>query len=191
MALSKNAGRTVVPGEVWNDLQADVTRILTTGANKPTAGFLKDPATASSINIGLTWDFSPSAMNEGWANFQIPHSIKPGSVVYPHVHWYPASTNVGVVQWGMEYRIGDIHSSISAGATLYGSTATNGTLQHLITDFGSVAGCSPSCLMACRFFREATSTVDTFTGDAQLVFSDVHYLSDRDGSTQRNGPWDT
>jgi hypothetical protein len=186
MSLSKNAGVVVIPGEVWVDLLSDATSIRTSGGNRPAETF------ASIQGCGVTLDFSATVMNEVFLNLQMHHGIKPGSTIWPHVHWCPSSTNTGSCIWKLDYTVeavgtGPFPPIVTLDVTTNGTGVIN---DHILSEFNiGIPNLTPSGIIMMRLWRDAT--VDTGTFVAKLLSFDIHVLMDRDGTTSRGPPWDT
>ena len=173
--------RTASSGGVWDDLRTPLTRV-TTGANAPTWATMRD-------NLN-TYSFDAGTMNQVWFEVQLPHGWVAGSDLKPHIHWSPgASTNTGVVRWGLEYSwsnaVNPPGNVFPASTTIYVEQAASGTqYAHQIASFPTIAGTGKrlSSVLMCRLFRDAAHSNDTFTGAAFGVSVDVHHRVGSDGS---------
>lgn len=155
---------------VWEDLTLSGSQGKVIGANAP----------AEDVLVGgiKVFQFSASALNELFFQFQLPHSYKAGTDIYPHVHWAPSTTNTGNVIWGLEYTIANIGDTIPSETTITVTDAADGTaLKHQVTSFAAIDGtsCEASTMLICRVYRDGAAGGDTFTGVANLLAVDIHY----------------
>jgi len=187
LTIITGTDKTVVLSEtVWDDLRVNINAIKVTGASQPAWTKFKDDG-AGSVGV-YTHYFSPTVMNEGWFEAQLPHKWKEGTTIYPHVHWAPVTTNTGTVRWGLEYTWANPNGTFSNTTIIYGEQAGAGTaFGHQIVNFGSgitASGKTISGILLCRIFRDAAHANDTYTGNAALLSSDIHYEVDTIGSRQ-------
>jgi hypothetical protein len=161
----------------WEDL-----RFSASGINPP--GAASDPTVDTADG---RFGFSASATNIIAIQVQMPHSWKEGSVIVPHVHWSPTSTNTGNVLWRMEYKVANINEAFPAGYTPIDILdAGSGTADmHQLASFGNVSmtGKRVSCMMLLLLSRIGGDATDTYTGTAKLNEFDIHYQVDGFGST--------
>ena len=142
--------------------------------------------------------FSGSADNIIADVAQMPHAMRLGSSIKPHVHWLKKTASANVVVWEFFYRIiGNVGSAAGAWSSAItrlsnDATTTIGTQSaantHLLTSFGeiSMAGYTESALVAWRLYRRAASNAsDTDTNAVSLISFDIHYQSDARGSTSK------
>lgn len=171
-------------GEGWNDLVSDI--VVQSGADAPSWSSFRD---------GLYgYAFSPSVMNQCYANFHLRHDYDatggstsyPG-MVYPHIHWTSNTASTGTVRFGVEYsfaRRGDSTGVVDfpAATTLYieHTVGAGEQYRHHVSEAPEGSGIAGTDLqvdgvMMCRFFRDATHPNDTFPDDAILLSVDLHY----------------
>jgi hypothetical protein len=161
----------------WNDLKSSFSGAKAIGLNVPThADFMG--------NI-KAYNFSASSMQELFMQpLHVDHDYKPGSLMYPHIHWSPDDTNTGVVRWGIEYSIAMGHGqqAFPSPTTLYLEQAGSGTayMHQIIEDTAGInLNVEPDSLVIMRVFRDAAHANDTYTGVAWGHMLDMHYQSDR------------
>jgi len=163
--------------QYWDDILAPLYFAKAAG--------LKDP-TFSALQGGVSaWAFSAAAENELFISLHIPHTYKPNSKVYPHVHWTTTGTNAGVVRWGLEYTVARGHNQASGGnfgatTTIFLEQAASGTARrHMITEASDAQAFStnlePDSLVLMRIYRDATHANDTCTDAAFGLFADLHF----------------
>lgn len=138
--------------------------------------------------------FDDTVEEELFATFHVDHDYKVGTAWYPHVHWMPLSTGVGVVRWGIEwtYAVRDDVTPAVFGVTQFtyleqagcGTANTHQVIE--VADPGiTLANCEPDTLIMCRIFRDATHVNDTYVGDAIGLFLDAHYQIDRNATLNK------
>lgn len=186
--------------EGWNDIVRETT--IRTGVNAPTL--------ESWLNGFPAYSFSPTVMNECFVNFHLIHDYDatggdvgyPG-MVYPHTHWSVNTSNTGTVRWGVEYmmaRRADAGgaAAFSTPATLYfEQTIGAGGLSgwQIVTEAATGNGIPNAgilqidCIIACRYFRDATHVNDTFPDPAYLIAVDLHYPCLQSQTTSRFPPF--
>lgn len=156
----------------WDDLCAPATAI-----NPP--GAASDPDW-DTTNIG--WLFDDASTEVLHIVMQMPHSWEEGSMIYPHVHWMPPSSDTGSVLWRMEYRwtnVGD--QEIGAFTTLDVLDAGSGNnYEHQIAAFAGISGTGKtlSSIISIKLSRIGGDASDTFVGDALFKEFDIHYQTD-------------
>lgn len=173
-----------IRGPLWEDNLAS----LTPG---------KVPASAAP-----TWAaFGPSAICFQWAfsvndhiqtsGFHITHDIKPGSKIYPHVHWSTDGTSTNTVKWELSFTYAKGHNqeAFPADSTLQIEQAASGTAwQHMITEVSDAqAVTAPEVdsiiiMDVKRITNGGTDNADTVFG----LFVDIHYQKDRFGTPQKS-----
>ena len=179
---------------VWDDLRFPATASKLGGSKDPGFSLFKFNGTGSQ-GVFTYW-FDESTEEEVYLIAQMPHGWKLGSLVYPHVHWTPASNGTGTVSWGLEYTWGSINSLFSptsinyANATTVGFANISGSI-HYMTELPALTGTSQglSSMLAMRLFRNATGgggSGDSYPHDAGLLEFDIHYEIDAFGSNERN-----
>lgn len=188
-------GRLADSKERWADLLSDIDAGRLVGPNAPTyADFVGTIPSAR---------FSATAMNEVSFKAHIPHDWKPGTPIYPHVHWSTTGTDLGVVRFGLEYSAARGHSrgAFPVPTTIYLEQAYPGQIggrpTHVITETSDAAAIltdqlEPDALILFRLFRDAAHVNDTQTQPAFIFFADCHYQSDENQTTTRfpvNGVW--
>lgn len=130
-------------------------------------------------------------------SIQLPHSYKPGSTLYPHIHWSPmTAAGTTRVLWQITYQW------VNYGAAYNGTTSTNITgytlanegsparslvqYESCITPIGAGitgTGMNISSILMCKLTRLGSNTVeDNYTGDAAILSIDFHYEVDSFGS---------
>lgn len=163
----------------WNDLISNFIVKDTSGLNNPTWGTLFG---------GLQgYLFSTTSMQQVWCDFHIVHDIALNTVLYPHIHWTPTTTDVGVVRWGIEYSVAKGHQQSSgsvfpATTTVYVEQTIGAASQwkHFVAEVSQAnaipaTNIEPDSVIKVRVFRDATHANDTYTGDVHAWQADIHY----------------
>ena len=169
---------------VWEDLRAPATGVDVAGP--------ATPATPDSTHPSLI--FANAATNTAFIAFQLPHQWIEGSILRPHIHWAPMSTNTGDVYWRLEYQFLNTGDVVGAYTTVNILATAGGVDEALqLNNFGDVSttGVTISAMMLCKLSRIGGDGTDTFTSTARLYEFDVHYRSAGLGSIQeyvKNGP---
>lgn len=142
-------------------------------------------------------EFSDTDTLEAFANFHIPHAYKPGSMIYPHVHFSVQGNNAGTVRWGFEYTFA--RSAASTGQTAFPATVTiyidyavpaNSAYKHFIAEAPEGTGIPGTHIevdgmILSRVFREPAHANDTFVGSVWAITSDLHTEVDRHATPNR------
>jgi len=161
---------------VWEDMRAPATAI-----NPP--GVEGDPDW-DATNIG--WLFDAAGIEILYIIFQLPHTYKEGTDLYPHVHWQPTSTDTGDVLWKIDYKWTNVNATDAGSTTPVEITpAGDGTtLKHQLSSFAALDGTGKtiSSILTIKLSRMGNDDDDTYTGDALLKEFDIHYQIDTVGS---------
>jgi hypothetical protein len=168
---------------LWKDENFDL-------ANLTGGGSLPDPATLPGTSIiALAFDGSNTA-EQVFGCKELNHDYKEGTVIKPHVHWYP-STNVatGNVKWQLEYfaQNSEVSGVTASGIISAISTASGGayTMRYAFfpdINFGPLAKIGTQVHF--RFFRNPSDAQDTYGADAVTATFGWHYQTDMRGSIQ-------
>lgn len=128
---------------------------------------------------------------------QFPHAKKLGTDINPHIHWIQNQNATPNLL--MEYRwinnggeVVTYQKAISSGAIF---PYVSGNLLQICSwpDISPPVGEKVSSMMDVRLFRDTTNAsglfagADTYTGDVLLKEFDIHYETNRNGSTNRWG----
>ena len=162
----------------WEDLLVSGLSVKTTASSPGLVNF------AGSTTLQLYGFDGSSTTEEVMCQFQFPHAWM-GTVVYPHVHWAPATNGTGTVRWNFEYTWCDIGQTFGGTTTIYSTNNTSATAwKHEMAELGSITPSATqdgfSSIMVCRLYRDPT--LDTYAGDACLLYIDIHYQKDGLGS---------
>lgn len=161
----------------WEDLRFPVQGINPAGQ-----------ATAPTIDTADgTFLFSASAVNGIAGVAQFPHSWEIGTVVHPHIHWCPVTTNTGNILWRFYYEIknrnnGSVYTGYTSTDFLVASSGVVGA--HLTASFGEIdmTGLVESSIMKWKIERIGNDVSDTCTGEARLLEFDIHYRTGKIGT---------
>jgi len=185
----KSNGEILLYGDatVFEDLRVPVTSTKRGGTKDPAFSIVKNNGSASQ-GVFAYW-FDNSTEEELYLIVQMPHSWKEGSQVYPHIHW-TIDSDLGSdnVEWGLEYSWASIgnaygNSSIITAYNPFPAILPVTSYEHAYTSLPAIdaSGQTSSSILLCRVFRNATSSNDTYSGDAALLEIDFHYEIDRMG----------
>ena len=172
---------------VYQDWNVGGLAIRTAGSSDPT---LKVWGTVYRL-----WAFSPTVLNQAFFTQELFHEWKPGTTVYPHIHWLQDAPGTGDVRWQLDWRYVKVNQVSSGTSTLDLTSAAGGSVdQHNV--FQNVNGIYLSDFdvggqIICRLYRDAANVADTFAGDALLLAFGFHFETDREGTSTMFGPYDT
>jgi len=167
-------------GPLWEDLLAPLAE------GKGGGGTFGVPAGPSNINGGpyQAYDFLPKDLLQ--AAFHVPHTIKPGSKMYFHVHWCTDSTDTGTTTWKIHHQIAKGHSQEAfptASVITLPSQAATGTAWTTVitecTDAQAIDAPEPDSLILCGVELDADTIT---TGKIFGLYMDIHYQIDRFGT---------
>ena len=133
------------------------------------------------------YGFDASTEEEVFFTIQLPHRVKAGTGIRPHIHWGPVNANAGNVVWGLEYCISNVGEAASNTTIITATGAAPGALRtQVITSFPEIAGTDirESTLLNCRFFRKAADALDTYAADAVAMSFDIHFQVEKLGSIE-------
>jgi hypothetical protein len=170
----------------WQDLLASLNTAKVAGVNVPTWAALVGGISA--------YSFSATVMNEVWLSLHVPHDYKVGTMIYPHIHWAPATNAAGTVRWGIEYSYARGYGvdAFPATSTLYIEQASNQVANsHHIAEPTegnglNIATLETDGLLLMRVFRDAAHANDTLGAATFGLFADLHYQSDGLLTNERN-----
>ena len=198
-STGENKGRIIVANgsngagwqeTLWQDETAQIV-VRGSGVNDPTYELVTGSTSM------FAYSFSAGTMQQFWTVFHLGHDYKPGTVVYPHVHWINAAAvpNTGNVRWGFEYSVAKGHQQqafgLTATTTVYKLQASNATryMHHIgevaIGDAIPITNLEPDSLIFMRVFRDAADVADTCTDKVYLLTADCHYEAAYLGTTNK------
>ena len=169
---------------VWDDIRCPASSGGGGSSNPTFAVFRKDLA-GTSIGVWAQRFADPGAENDLMFDAQLPHSIKLGSTLHPHIHWSPNSAVAGNVGWGIEYAEANINEVFPVTTTVLQAFATAGIqYQHQISEWTPISKATRniSAMFKCRIFRSNTGGIDTYADVVWLHEFDIHYEIDMIGS---------
>ena len=173
------------PGSGWIDLPVQAT-VRGTGGNDPTFSTWRSPQRAYEF-VG-----SSSEMREIFGQIHIPHTIKPGTGIYFHVHWVPsAASPSGNIVWKFDYSYaGPGNNQVFPASSTVTATATMpAQYTHMITEIAApvLAGSlEVDGVISLRVYRDAADAGDTSTNSAFLLFIDAHIQVAKFATKNRN-----
>lgn len=169
--------------EVWDDAGYDAGSFPLNSIGAVAAPARDDVETS----FPGTLLFSGTADNVIANSFQMSHSWKEGSDIYPHIHWTKPAGGAGDdVTWEFYYRFYNRGAAPGAwtGPVAGVMVSNHGGVAEAeaITTFGPLAmtGRTVSQNVAWRLYRRGNT--DAFAGTARLIQFDIHYLRNSSGS---------
>lgn len=148
------------------------------GANSPSFGVIFGNMQ------GYLWD--PATMNQCWVDFHILHDYAAGTMMFPHVHWMPTTTNTGTVRWGIEYTVAKGHQQQAFSTSTvtvyleYTIANANQRYLHIVTETPDALAIPATNLeidgfIKTRVFRDAAHPNDTYPDNVHAWCVDLHY----------------
>ena len=174
---------------VYSDYLVGGTAVATRGAAAPDFANLRD-------GLYLYAFDGAAAAEEVFFTVHILHDIKQGTTPTFHVHWtHNNASPSGDVKWQLEYTMAKGYETQAFGAstTLTSTqTASSQYYHHITPDDMSLdtTNMEPDSLILCRLYRDPTDAADTFADDAFLIQVDMHYERDKNGTKERNRPFE-
>lgn len=174
---------------VWSDVKVNLLsqKVPSTGA--PTLTQLNDNGSGS---VGVfAYLFGAAAENSVYFEIQLPHGIKAGSTLKPHIHWMASDATAGDVVWGLEYVVSNYDlTSNNTIITTTTSTAPGSANKQVIAAFpdiisgssGTVTHIKESTIIIGRLFRDGANGSDTYAAGAFGLSMDFHAQFEKIGS---------
>ncbi len=155
------------------------------------------PAGQTKVGATLLPAYSPDSMclvftaetdDVAYYSFQLPHKYKPGTAIYPHIHWQQDGVTADDTTWQitMTYRLrplGGTASAMSAEVSLSQKqelTYTSGSFHNIaIYPPITMTNMAESSYVDIMLYRK-----DADSGDANVYVKgfDIHYEVEKDGS---------
>lgn len=146
--------------------------------------------------------FISGEAREGFVDYHVKHEWKPGSMMYPHIHFGVQAQAAGTVRWGFEYtwanRKGSVkgHTKFHAEQTIYLEYALtpDDDIEHIVVEAPEGQGIpgddmEVDAMILCRIFRDAAHVNDTFAHDVFAMNVDLHTETDRRSTPLRATPF--
>lgn len=173
----ENDGTLLFRGDAttWDDLRSPFTLVRRGALNKPDFDY---------TNLGLLFP-QDDASEKIYLIMQLPHSLKLGSNIYPHIHWIQSQADFPI--WKLDYRWYNQGNSPPSFTTL--STNT-GIVEYpgsgSISQYSAFAAIDGSGITALSSIFEAIiyRDDDVVSGDVLGKEFDFHYEKDSTGSRQ-------
>ena len=164
-------------GEGWDDYIVSGLNIRLRGSS--------DPVLTEFRNGLYLYAFSGTVgINEAYVGIHILHDWKPGTDIYPHIHWaHNDGAPSGDVVWQIDYSIakGFNQEAFPAPTSITMQQAAGTQYYHQIVEASSPIPASDieaDSVVLMRIYRDSGHGNDTFGNDAFLVQMDLHYESD-------------
>lgn len=168
---------------VFDDLTGDITRTKTVGTR----------VTLNDTENSIDYTSACTLTDYLFLNYQMSHKWKAGSSIYPHIHFYQASS--AIPNFLLEYRWQRNGGTKTTSWTRLkcntpAFTYVSGTLNQLVYSAAIAAptGYSISDIIQIRVIRDTANTstlftgTDTYNGNASVISVDIHYEIDTLGS---------
>ena len=173
----------------WNDLLGEFID-RTSGTDRPTL------ATLFGGHHMLVW--SRTALNQTTVNWHLRHDYKPGSAVYPHIHFRPTGNLAGDVHWRFILSATKGHgqtSGIPAATTidLIFPIPANSMGTHFVAEIPSPGWYTEELewdtVIHCTVQRRADLATDTHEATVAAWQADLHYQVGRIATPARLPPF--
>jgi len=161
----------------WNDYSIAGASLPTTGPASPALSELRDGIYAMGFVDG-------AVRKETYCAVHIFHDYKPGTLIYPHIHWsHKAAVPAGSVVWGLTWSMAKGHNveAFPAAGTITLQQAAGAQYMHHIVEASTIQAIpasEPDSLIIMTVFRDPTVGGDTFADTAYLLFIDFHVMTD-------------
>ena len=182
-------------GEWWDDLRVSAEQVRIQGSsNIPGWGVLSNDG-SSSAGVYALW-FDDNTLEQVFFSVQIPHAVKLGSELHPHVHFVPENNGAtgATVVWGLEYVFADIGETFGLTNIIYTDShypadAVLAADKHYVSSFEPIEmqNDGVSGMILCRLFRSPAGGggfTDDYAHDAGLLEFDFHVIMDTPGSEE-------
>lgn len=175
--------------EGWADELADFTQAKVPGS------FTSPTWSAYSGNV-YAWRFANNLDNGLQLSYHIGHSYKPGSDVYPHVHFSATGGGTGVVRWILELipmrSYGQL-AAIPSTITMTIDFDVQADSPHILAEATDAQSfdteLEPDSIVMCVIHRD-TSVANNYTGGNIFgLYADLHYEVDRFSTPDKNLPF--
>ena len=173
----------------WNDLLGEFID-RTSGTDRPTL------ATPFNGHHMLVW--SSTALNQTTVNWHLRHDYKPGSAVYPHIHFRPTGNVSGDVHWRFILSATKGHgqtTGIPAATTidLIFPIPANSLGTHFVAEIPAPGWYTTALewdtVIHCTVQRRADLATDTYNATVAAWQADLHYQVGRIATPARFPPF--
>lgn len=143
------------------------------------------------------WHFAEG--DELMFQVQLPHTWKPGTTVYPHVHWAIPTAGAGGgaenVQWELDYMLADGGEAFPAAPTVVSSdivdVQNDAVRMSYLTDTPAagldLSSYEESVIISCLLKRKAVA--NPYGSDVVMMSFDFHIEVNSLGTSTRTPPW--
>lgn len=173
----------------WNDLLGEFID-RTSGTDRPTL------ATPFNGHHMLVW--SSTALNQTTVNWHLRHDYKPGSAVYPHIHFRPTGNVSGNVHWRFILSATKGHGQTTGIPTattidLIFPIPANSLGTHFVAEIPAPGWYTTALewdtVIHCTVQRRADLATDTYNATVAAWQADLHYQVGRIATPARLPPF--
>ena len=173
----------------WNDLLGEFID-RTSGTDRPTL------ATPFNGHHMLVW--SSTALNQTTVNWHLRHDYKPGSAVYPHIHFRPTGNVSGNVHWRFILSATKGHGQTAGIPTattidLIFPIPANSLGTHFVAEIPAPGWYTTELkwdtVIHCTVQRRADLATDTYNATVAAWQADLHYQVGRIATPARLPPF--
>lgn len=167
----------VLDNPMWDDIIIYASN-LRAGASPPTFALFYDSIYGTKFDDGATQIL--------YGAFEMPHTYKEGTDLYPHLHWTPSTTNTGTCVFTLAYTICGVNEIFDHEAYKTFTQTGGGILQkhQLVSSNTPISGSGLKIGDICVFSLTRNGSTDSLVGDAFLHSFGIHYQVDTMGSRQ-------
>jgi hypothetical protein len=206
LLTSAGKGAPLSPAEADNNLNILQLRTGDGWFDNESKLFLRDGPNSADwqpfVGNIVAMRFIPTEMREGFVDYHVKHEWKPGTMMYPHIHFGVQAQATGVIRWGFEYTWGNRKGSVK-GNTKFAATQTiyleytltaTDDYEHIVIEAPEGQGIvgtdmEVDAMILCRVFRDGAHVNDTFAHDAFAMNVDLHTEIDRYSTPLRATPF--
>lgn len=173
----------------WNDMLGEFI-VRTSGTDRPT---LSTPFNGHHM---LVW--SSTALNQTTVNWHLRHDYKPGSAVYPHIHFRPTGNVSGNVHWRFILSATKGHGQTAGIPTattidLIFPIPANSLGTHFVAEIPApgwyTSALEWDTVIHCTVQRRADLATDTYNATVAAWQADLHYQVGRIATPARLPPF--
>jgi hypothetical protein len=206
LLTSAQKGGPLSPAEADGNLSLLETRTGDGWFDNESKLYLRDGPNSADFQpfIGniVAMRFIPTELREGFVDYHVRHEWKPGTMMYPHVHFGVQAQAAGTVRWGFEYTWANRKGSVKGFTKFqpvqtifleYTLTAAD-DLEHIVVEAPEGQGIvgtnmEVDAMILCRLYRDAAHVNDTFAHDVFAMNVDLHTETDRYSTPLRVSPF--
>jgi len=165
----------------WRDLRAPLV-----SARVPATG---NPTLAAFGPSGGLFQHLFLVNDQVYLSFHIDHDIKPGSTIFPHVHWATDGTSTNTVKWEFEFTTAkrtDAEAFPAPTIITVEEASSNVAWAHQVTEHGTGFTAPEVDSLVIAKLKRITNGGSENDDDIFGLFCDLHSEADRYGTVSRS-----